>query len=104
MARRPPDAAVLAAIRPRPHRGADDAMTLQPPTPSIPAGDSLGVQPWMAAPATRAVIAALEARGGAGCARFVGGCVRNTLVGRAVDDVDIATPLTPDEVAEALEA
>jgi poly(A) polymerase len=58
----------------------------------------------MAAPATRAVIAALEARGGSGCARFVGGCVRNTLVGRPVDDIDIATPLTPDEVTKALQA
>ena len=47
-------------------------------------------QAWLTAPATRAVIAALEAAGGPGCARFVGGCVRNALMGRPIDDVDIA--------------
>ncbi|MFA7263921.1 MAG: CCA tRNA nucleotidyltransferase [Caulobacter sp.] len=52
--------------------------------------------------ATRAVMEALEARGYAGCARFVGGCVRNTLLGQPIDDVDIATTLTPDQVTEAL--
>lgn len=54
--------------------------------------------------ATRAVMAALEARGYAGCARFVGGCVRNSLLGQPIDDIDIATTLTPDQVTEALEA
>lgn len=58
----------------------------------------------MTAPATRAVIEALEARGGRGCARFVGGCVRNMVLGRPIDDVDIATTLTPDEATAALEA
>ena len=58
--------------------------------------ESIGVAPWMALPETQAVIAALEARGGAGCARFVGGCVRNTLMGKPIDDIDIATTLTPD--------
>jgi poly(A) polymerase len=58
----------------------------------------------MELPATRAVMAALEARGYAGCARFVGGSVRNSLLGLAVDDIDIATTLTPDQVTEALEA
>ena len=65
--------------------------------------DSIGVQPWMATPATLAVIAALEARGFSGCARFVGGCVRNTLMGQAIDDIDIATTLEPDHIIEALE-
>jgi poly(A) polymerase len=62
----------------------------------------IGVQDWMQAPATRAVMAALEAAGGEGCARFVGGCVRNTVMGIPIDDVDIATVLTPDAVAKAL--
>jgi len=57
----------------------------------------------MAASQTRAVIAALEAKGGAGCARFVGGCVRNALMAKPVDDVDIATTLTPDQTIEAIE-
>lgn len=64
----------------------------------------LSPQPWMTAPATQAVMAALEARGFAGCARFVGGCVRNALLKQPIDDVDIATTLTPDQVTEALEA
>ena len=59
-------------------------------------------QPWVQAANTQAVMAALEAAGGADSARFVGGCVRNTLLGRPVDDIDIATCLTPDEVIKAL--
>lgn len=66
--------------------------------------ETIGAAPWMALPETQAVIAALEARGGPGCARFVGGCVRNTLIGKPIDDVDIATVLTPDEVIQALGA
>ena len=64
--------------------------------------ESIGQPPWMKRPATRAVMAALAAKGGPDCARFVGGCIRNTLVKRPVDDIDIATTLTPDEVIEAL--
>ncbi len=57
------------------------------------------MQPWMAEAATRAVIAALGGEG-----RFVGGCVRDALLGRAIGDVDIATPLPPEEVIRRLEA
>ncbi len=58
---------------------------------------------WFTAPETKAVAAALEAvlPGGS---RFVGGCVRNTLMGHPVDDVDIATQLTPDETIAAAKA
>lgn len=35
---------------------------------------------------------------------FVGGCVRNVLLGRDVDDFDVATPLPPEEVTQILEA
>lgn len=66
--------------------------------------DTLGTRHWMTAPATAAVFDALEAEGGADCARFVGGCVRNALVGRPIDDLDIATTLTPDQVTKALKA
>jgi poly(A) polymerase len=66
--------------------------------------DAIAVQPWMRLPQTKAVMAALEAAGGVGCARFVGGCVRNALSGHLVDDVDIATTLTPGEVTKALKA
>jgi poly(A) polymerase len=60
------------------------------------------MQPWMRADETRAVMEALAKDGGS--ARFVGGAVRNTLLGREVSDIDIATPLTPDEVTKKLEA
>jgi poly(A) polymerase len=65
---------------------------------------TLPPQPWMTAPATRAVFDALEAVGGPDCARFVGGCVRNTLRAAPVADIDIATRLTPDQVMDALKA
>jgi len=67
------------------------------------APETIGQPGWMTLPATRAVIDALEAKGFSGCARFVGGSVRNTLLKVPVDDVDIATTLTPDQVTEALE-
>jgi len=58
---------------------------------------------WLTADATRQVMAALDAvRPNA--ARFVGGCVRNTIMGRPVDDIDIATQLVPETVLEALNA
>jgi poly(A) polymerase len=65
---------------------------------------SIGVRPWMKAPATRAVMDALSAAGGPEAARFVGGCVRDTLTGHEVGDIDIATTLTPDQVIAALKA
>jgi poly(A) polymerase len=65
---------------------------------------SLAAQPWIAWPSTTAVFDALEALGGAESARFVGGCVRNAVLDRPVDDIDIATPLTPDLVIRAVEA
>lgn len=58
----------------------------------------------MQAPATRAVFEALEAKGGKGCVRFVGGCVRNSLMGRPISDLDLSTQLLPDETEAALEA
>ncbi|MBN9319534.1 MAG: CCA tRNA nucleotidyltransferase [Caulobacterales bacterium] len=66
--------------------------------------DNLGEPAWMIAATTRATMAALEAAGGEGCARYVGGCVRNTLTGHPVDDIDIATILTPEAVIEAAKA
>ncbi|MBV9018677.1 MAG: CCA tRNA nucleotidyltransferase, partial [Alphaproteobacteria bacterium] len=58
-------------------------------------------QPWMTAPQTRAVIDALaDARIEA---RFVGGCVRDALLGRSIADIDVATPARPEEIVAALE-
>jgi len=58
-------------------------------------------QPWMREPATRAVLAALSAGGIE--ARFVGGSVRDALLGRPIGDIDIATPAPPERVIELLE-
>ncbi|WP_342772056.1 CCA tRNA nucleotidyltransferase [Azospirillum griseum] len=73
--------------------GQDRAMT---------AAARLDPQPWMTAPASRAVFAALAA-GGAD-ARFVGGCVRDAWLGRPVKDIDIATHAPPDRVMALLTA
>lgn len=64
-----------------------------------PAG-RIAPQPWMKAPATRAVFDALGATGAT--ARFVGGCVRDALIGRAITDIDIATDAVPDATIAAL--
>ena len=46
----------------------------------------------------------LKTLGGAeGDTRFVGGCVRDTLLGLAVSDVDLATRIAPDEVMRRLD-
>ena len=34
--------------------------------------------------------------------RFVGGCVRKSLCGESIDDIDLATSLEPDEVKKRL--
>ncbi len=36
-------------------------------------------------------------------ALFVGGCVRNVILGKRVEDIDIATPLLPEDIMEILE-
>ena len=58
---------------------------------------------WLRDPAGRAVMDALLAAAPGG-ARYVGGCVRNALLGAAVSDTDIATVLTPARAVAALEA
>ena len=61
----------------------------------------LAPQPWMAS--ARRVMDALEAAQ-PGSARFVGGCVRNALLGEPVADIDIATQLTPGRVEQVMRA
>jgi len=70
--------------------------------PRLP--ETLPVQAWTTHPATVRVMDALARAGGEDAARFVGGCVRNALLRRPVADIDIATVLTPDAVAAALQA
>jgi poly(A) polymerase len=57
---------------------------------------------WMTDAPTQRLFAALNAAGIA--ARFVGGCVRNALLGRPVDDLDLAVDKPPAIVTRALEA
>ncbi|MCZ6587843.1 MAG: CCA tRNA nucleotidyltransferase [Alphaproteobacteria bacterium] len=58
----------------------------------------------MTAPATVSVMAALSAGETTGLvALFVGGCVRDSLLGRDVRDIDIATALAPDIVSKRIE-
>ena len=52
----------------------------------------------------RADLAALVAALGPGKARYVGGAVRDTLLGVAVKDIDVATPLRPEAVMAACAA
>ena len=59
-------------------------------------------QPWIDAPETQAVMAALDAQGD--MARFVGGCVRDAILKKQVNDVDIATKWQPKETVSRLEA
>jgi poly(A) polymerase len=56
---------------------------------------------WIAAKPTAKLIAALAA-GGIDF-RFVGGAVRDGLLGRPVSDVDLATPAPPEAVMQAIE-
>lgn len=54
--------------------------------------------PWVSDPATQTVCAALTTGGAQ--AFFVGGCVRNALLGAPVSDIDIATDAHPERVIE----
>lgn len=71
---------------------------------SLRPGDPIGLlgpQAWMEAPETRAVIAALRADGAH--VRFVGGCVRDSVLKRPIKDIDIATPDPPQRVLALLD-
>lgn len=58
----------------------------------------LALQPWMSAPETKRLMTVL------GEARFVGGVVRNSLLGKPIADIDIATPHRPEKVTALLQA
>ncbi|MDO9367999.1 MAG: CCA tRNA nucleotidyltransferase [Sphingopyxis sp.] len=57
---------------------------------------------WRDRPGLRRIVAALSADGGT--VKIVGGAVRDTLLGLAVTDIDLATPLLPHDVTQRLEA
>ena len=56
---------------------------------------------WIKTAGTQAVFSALESAGYE--AFFVGGCVRNSLMGFAVDDLDIATNAKPQDIVRSCE-
>ena len=58
---------------------------------------------WLVSENTRKIMSVLEGER-PGSARFVGGCVRNTIMGRPVDDIDIATQILPKVVMTAMKA
>lgn len=58
--------------------------------------------PWLAVPSARAVCNAIAAGGHQ--IFYVGGCVRNALLGMPVHDIDMSTTATPDEIIALSEA
>ena len=66
-------------------------------------GTSIHITPeWLSWSSTQALAACFEQAGID--MRFVGGCVRDALLGRTATDVDIATPATPEQVMSLLAA
>ncbi|WP_095587788.1 CCA tRNA nucleotidyltransferase [Actibacterium ureilyticum] len=57
--------------------------------------------PWIRSPEVQSVCAMLTAAGHQ--ALFVGGCVRNALLGAGISDIDISTDARPDRVMELAE-
>src|SRR5665213_1665317 len=60
----------------------------------------LAAAKWQGSAGMRRLLAALDSRTGA--TRFVGGCVRDTVLGLEVSDIDLATRLDPADVIERL--
>ncbi len=63
--------------------------------------EKIPLQSWMTDPRTQAIFSAL--REGDFSARFVGGCVRDTLLGRKIRDIDIASDAPPDDIIRCLQ-
>jgi poly(A) polymerase len=68
----------------------------------IPAGRLEPPPAWMKEEPVRTLMGALGEAGVV--ARFVGGCVRNAVLERSADDIDIAVDKPPETVMQALEA
>jgi len=65
--------------------------------------DTLPAAPWTARADLAALVAALDPQAQGNC-RYVGGAVRDTMLGVPVKDIDMATRLVPDEVVARLAA
>src|ERR1700754_2443741 len=72
------------------------------PEPPPGAGMNLPDAPWRHRAGLDRLLKALGADDGE--TRYVGGCVRDTLLGLEVSDVDLATTIAPDAVIARLEA
>jgi len=70
---------------------------------SAPFAGSLETAPWLQSKASQKLLDALSAKGHP--VRFVGGCVRDGLLGHLdpKGDLDLATPARPDHVIALLE-
>ncbi|MEX1147645.1 MAG: CCA tRNA nucleotidyltransferase [Sphingomonadales bacterium] len=66
--------------------------------------DLVANREWLDRAETRRLMATLDPEGAGDVARFVGGAVRDAVLGRPVRDVDVATVLAPGEVVRKLEA
>lgn len=78
----------------------DRAGEQAPATPPLQPVGRIHPQPWMAAPETRAVLDALAADGAE--VRFIGGCVRDSVLKRPVRDIDMALAEPPERVMALL--
>src|SRR3546814_15386730 len=67
---------------------------------TVPPAERITPASWMTAAPTAAVQKALTT--GGATVRFVGGCVRDAILGLAPADIDIATPERPDTVIQRL--
>src|SRR5262249_16769440 len=81
------------------HRGHDHEPLRPPLSRAMKTPPSLKREAWLNDGALRRVFDALEKVGGE--VRVAGGAVRNALMGEAVDEIDIATTLTPEQLMKA---
>ncbi|NQZ14671.1 MAG: CCA tRNA nucleotidyltransferase [Alphaproteobacteria bacterium] len=64
---------------------------------------TIDIPDWASSEQTQKVMRAIDGLDAEPQSLFVGGCVRNTLMGKPVSDIDIATKLLPEEVTKRLE-
>jgi poly(A) polymerase len=64
---------------------------------------SIAGAPFLSAPGLQHLMAVLNPSTGRGETRIVGGAVRNTLIGRPVTDIDLATVFPPEETTRRAE-
>jgi poly(A) polymerase len=68
----------------------------------LPSQFDLAKHPWLRTDSVKRILDAIVKANGE--ARFVGGCVRDALIGKVVGDIDLACNLPPEKVSAALTA